>query len=423
MKKSNLLLVLSLLCLVFSSCKDDDGDKVNPIDIPGDFSELSVEENKKNLEDNGIKMVKELTDLKNTSAIQTSISFTYFLDLADPLAEEAHEGGRIKASSSKYTIIGAVSKFGKRASDTKVIFDAMRATSEDDPETAQEIYDDLVGTYSWNSTEQEWDFVGGSDKIVFKFPSTESGTSNNAIYTIHSYAGITTPSSPLSGDYDGDFPSGLSLDLTVNGNKVMEYGFAASYNNDGEPTSVITTLSLVPFKYEISLTNNSKEIAVKYSLKNNDIVLMDMGIGAKGNFTTDVVENSEDGSDVINTGQAYFQLLDVKLAGDVNVKALIEDSESNEDDVEEMVASFNRNVDLTLFYVEAKTKIADTEFYVDEVVDEYCYCEDDVYEQANIRLVFADDSKMDLDTYAEGSFSDLEADFEALLEALEADLD
>ncbi len=423
MKKSNLLLVLSLLCLVFSSCKDDDGDKVNPIDIPGDFSELSVEENKKNLEDNGIKMVKELTDLKNTSAIQTSISFTYFLDLADPLAEEAHEGGRIKASSSKYTIIGAVSKFGKRASDTKVIFDAMRATSEDDPETAQEIYDDLVGTYSWNAAAQDWDFVGGSDKIIFKFPSTESGTSNNAIYTIHSYAGITTPSSPLSGDYDGDFPSGLSLDLTVNGNKVMEYGFTASYNNDGEPTSVKTTLSLVPFKYEISLTNNSKEIAVKYSLKNNDIVLMDMGIGAKGNFTTDVIENSEDGSDVITTGQAYFQLLDVRLAGDVNVKALIEDSESNEDDVEERVASFNRNVDLTLFYVEAKTKIADTEFYVDEVVDEYCYCEDDVYEQANIRLVFADDSKMDLDTYAEGSFSDLEADFEALLEALEADLD
>src|SRR5690606_23190081 len=123
-----------------------------------------------------------------------------------------------------------------------------------------------VGTYSWNATAQEWDFVGGSDKVIFKFPSTESGNSNNATYTIHSYAGITTPTSPLSGDYDGDFPSGLSIDLTVNGDKVMEYGFAASYNNDGEPTSVTTSLTLVPFKFEVSLTNNAKDIAVKYSL-------------------------------------------------------------------------------------------------------------------------------------------------------------
>lgn len=436
MKKLNLLFLFSMVCLVFSSCKKDDEADVNPIATPENFSELSVEENKKNLEDNGITMVNELTDLKNTSAIQTTISLSYFLDLADPLTEDVPEGGRVKASSSKYSIIKAVSEFGKRDSDTKVIFDAMRATSEEDPETAQEIYDDLVGTYSWNTAAQDWDFVGGSDKIIFEFPSTESGTLNNAVYTIHSYAGITTPSSPLSDDYVGDFPSGLSLDLTVNGDKVMEYSFAASYNNDGEPTSVSTSLTLVPFKYEVSLTNNSKDIAVKYSLKNNGKILIDMGIGVNGNFTTDAVENSEDGSDVVNTGYAYFQLLDVKLAGDVNAKALIQDGESIEEDAAQMVASLNKNVNLTLFYVSANAKIADTEFYVREAVDQSCYyeydydienyveiCEDFPYEEESIRLVFADDSKMDLDTYAEGSFSDLEADFEALLEALEADLD
>ena len=55
-----------MVCLVFSACKKDDEADVNPVTTPDKFSELSVEENKKNLEDNGIAMVNELTDLKNS---------------------------------------------------------------------------------------------------------------------------------------------------------------------------------------------------------------------------------------------------------------------------------------------------------------------------------------------------------------------
>lgn len=442
MKKTNLLLIALIVGTTFSSCKKDDETEVNPVTTPDKFSELSVEENKANLEDNGIQLVNEMNDLKNTSAIKTTISLSHFLDMNDPLADDGIEGGRTQASSSKYALVRAISQFGQGKSGSNAVFGAMKTTVDEDPQTAQEAFDDLKGTYSWNTSTSDWDVTEGGENISFKFPSTEDGTSNNAVYTIHSYTGITTASNPFGEEYTGDFPTGLAVNLTVNGDVVLEYGFTAGYNNSGEPTSFETYLTLTPFKYSVTLTNNTQEASVKYSLTNDGSILLDMGIGAKGNFTTEVIENSENGGDVLSSGYAYFQLLDVKLAGEVNAKALIEDDDKiyeeyeGDEAVEKFVASLNENVNLTLFYVEANVKIADSEFYASEAVDQQCtweldldideyvyVCNDVTYLAENIRLVFADDSKMDIETYTEGSFADLETDFEELLDAIEADLD
>lgn len=451
MKKLSLPVALILFGLGFSSCNKDDDSAPNPAQAPDTFSELTVEQNKTNIEDNGIAMVNKMNELKSSSAIETSINLSQLLELNDPLSDDTMlEPGRLSGSTSKYSIVQALAGLGQGTSGSKEIFETLKTSTAEAPETPQEIFDDAAGTYTWNTSTQDWDAVEGGNKIIFKFPSTETGTTNNATYTVHSYSGITGTPNPLDADYAGDLPSGLAVDLAIDGNVVLEYGFAGAYNANGEPTSFSTFLTLTPFKFVVTLTNNSRDISAKYSLTHNESILMDMGIGVNGNFTTEAIENSTDESEYLNSGYAYFQMLDIKLSGDVNIKALIEENNkiySEEyDDMDfdydaatvQVVESFNRNVNLVLYYVAANAKIAETEFYVmeEEVLEncdyEYNYetgewmtsnCETGIEKTENIRLVFADESKSDLETYTNGSFVDLEADFQELLDALEADLD
>lgn len=442
MKRIKLPLVVLIFSVVFSSCKNDDETDVNPVNIPKEFSELSDEENKKNLEDNAIALVNEMNALKSTSGIKASIAFAHFLELSSPLNNESEFGRTTKTSS--YALIKALSAYGQSNANAKKVFTAMRST-ERDPETAQEVFDELAGTYTWDKTSEGWKESKGGNKVIFEFPSTENGTNNNAVFTIHSYAGTKTPSNPFDDEYTGDLPTGLAAELKVDGSVVMEYGFKAAYNANGEPTSFETSLALVPFKFTVTLTNNTKEASVNYSLTNNTETLIDMGVGVKGDLTSGGIENA-DGEDFLHSGFAFFQVLNIKLAGDVNIKALIQDIDKIYDDegdddfnddaaTDKVVDSYNKHINLTLFYVEENVKIADTEFYVTEKTEEYCWdyydyemgewtweCDQDTYKSENIRLVFSDGSKMDLDTYTEGSFTDLHDELEKLLDDIEADL-
>lgn len=431
MKKLNVLFLFFFISISLFSCKDDEGEEVNPIEIPEEFSELSDEENKKNIEDNGIELVNEMEDLKSSNAIEASIAFSHFLEINSPDIN-ARNG---RSATSYYGLLQNLSLFGKDKADAKVIFETMRSKADDDPETIQEAFDEATGTYSWNSTSQAWDYEAGGDKIIFQFPSTEEGTSNNAVYTIHSYTGTIPAENPFDPDYTGDLPTGVMVDLSVDGTTVLEYRFSATYGNDGVPTSYEVSLSILPFTLKTTFTNNSEEVSIKYGLTHRDRILWDMGIGAKGDFSD--ITGSKNAEEMLSSGFAYFQLMDIKLAGEVNVKAISDDYANiyanqgvdfDEDAaVEKVVVSLNENVNLVLFYVEDNTKIAEAEFYAtDEEGYDYVYdpetgsyeYKEYTYKVENIRLVFHDGSKSDLETYFSGSFDELQTELNALVEDL-----
>src|SRR5687767_3467388 len=77
--------------VLISSCsKDDDPASVRPdVEIPTEFSELTVEQNKANLEDDGLDLIAKLRALKNTAGVNTTISMNHFLGVAS-----LPEGGR-----------------------------------------------------------------------------------------------------------------------------------------------------------------------------------------------------------------------------------------------------------------------------------------------------------------------------------------
>lgn len=427
------LLAILLGTFLVLSC-DDDKDVTPEDQLPTEFSELTVEQNKANLESNGLELVDNMEQLKNSAGVKTSISFSHFLSSAD-----LPEVGRKATSLQPVDLIRALANFGQgKGSVTEVLSSFRSKQSEPEPETAQEIFDTYEGVFTYNAAENTWTHTESDNgKIVFRFPSTKEGTTNDAEFAIYGYESVTVNNPEL--EYDGDLPTALQADLTVSGTKHISYSFAASYQSNGEPTAVETILTINAFKFTVAVVNATSEVGVDYSLVHADKNLVAFGVGATGNFTSSNIEQSEGPGSVVNTAQAYVQLMNIRIAGEVNVKGL-DDGLSNGDlSIEEEADVWNANTTLVVFYADSKKIIADTEFYGTEESETYSYCWDmnndgqqtpdecqeftDVHENLEIRLVFADGSKSDLETYTDVGFEDIQDEIEAFMDDLDADLD
>lgn len=408
---------------LLSSCgKDDEAESIRPeVEIPTEFGELTVEQNKAQLESNGLQLVTNMTELKNTAGIKTTISLNHFLSVAT-----LPDNGRV-ASNKAVKMMSLLAQFGIGKAKASDVLSGFRAKEEEpEPGTPQELFDEYKGTYTYDASTETWTYAADSDKIVFKFPSTEAGTTNNAEFAIYGFTSQQVVNS--AAEYEGDVPTGLKADLSVGGTKQIEYSFTASYKANGDPTSVVTSLTIGAFKLSFEAKNTSSEVSADYSLTENGTNLLSFGAGASGNFNSDnIPEEDGSASDVVTSGSAYFQIMNIKFAGEVDVKSL-DQAVGVATTIEQKASAYNAHTTFVVFYADTKKKIADTEFYGteteecydwdgDEIVDE-CYTDESI----EIRLIFADDSKADLETYTEVGFEDLEAELEEFIDQLEADL-
>lgn len=421
--------------LALTSCKDDDDEvkTTNEPEFPTEYSELTVEQNKSNLEDNGIQLINNITDLKITSGIQASIAFSEHLD-GSTLPENL-ENGR-SGNNPGVNLLRFLASFGKGKSSIDATLSNMRVTEEGFA-SFQEEYESVLGIYTYNKANDTWTYEKTGSKIVFKFPSKTAGTVNNAEYAIYDYKGVKITSN-LGGDsYTGDYPTSLKADLTIDGTKKMEYSFAAAYNDQGEPTSVSTSFTIDNYKLSYDISNTTTKATVDYAVTKDGKNLLSLGARATGNFNSGNVENSEGPEDVFETGSAYFQIMNVKFSGEVNTPALIKALETAETKTQE-AAAWNANYKLVVFYADSKKKIADSEFYVTTETDTYINwgSEECTYDEENgyqcpevtetrdvldVRMIFADATKSDLATYTEVGFDDIQNKLESFIDDLKND--
>jgi len=426
--------LLSLLfgVLLISSCSDDDKEvkPANEYEIPTEFSELTTEQSKAKLEENGLLLVNNMNQLKGSAGIKTAVSFSHFLSLSDLPATES---GRKVTSIQPLDLLQSLAQFGRGKNSASEVLSGFRM-KETDPQTAQELFDSQVGVFAFNSTDETWTFTAADNgKIVFQFPSTEAGTANNAEFVIYGYTSVQIQNTEA--EYTGDLPTALKADLTVNGTKQISYSFIASYKNNGEPTAVETSLAINPFTFKFELTNNSSEVSAEYSLTNGNQHLISFGFGGNGNFSSSNINGSGDAGSVLEKASAYFQIVNIRFAGEADVKsidALLADDATAEEEAE----AYNAHSTFVVFYADSKKKIADTEFYGvtesetycwqtdingDGILEEECYTYTD--EIIDIRLIFADGSKADLDTYTDVGFEEVRTELEKFADELEADLE
>jgi hypothetical protein len=415
---------------MFVGCnKDDDEVKTTEPEFPTEYSELTVAQNKTKLEDNGVSLMNNITTLKNSSGIQTTIAFTQHLEGA---TVPENMGGRV-SNNSGVKLLQILSSFGQSKTSPSKTIKGLRISEEDGFTSFKAEYDEVLGIYTYHKANDTWTYEKTGDKIVFNFPSTEEGTVNNAQYSIYGLETVTISSNLGGEDYNGDYPTALKAELTIDNVKKMEYNFSAAYNNSGDPSSIAISLTIDSYTLAYEVSNSTTDAKFDYSLKNGNQILLAYGARATGNFSSASVEGSEDFSDVITTSSAYFQIMNIKFSGEVNANALA-DALASATTTEDELAAWNANYKLIVFYDDTKKKIADSEFYIteeeytewemvwNEELQDYEWVEHEVTrESLEIRLVFADESKSDLATYTDTGFEDLKSSFESFIEDLEND--
>ncbi len=426
------------------------------------WSENTVEENKEVVENSAIQVATTLDDMKDVQATDAAVSLGELLDMHDPMVNKPGKKSKVSAT------IGVIAGIRSGENSIHELFTVMKSAGEleDDPETVQEIWEELLGTYTWNPMMYEWDYEPNSDKVVFLFPSTEDGLTNNAALTVYNYSGVMI-SNPLEEEYDGDLPASLNMDLKVDNNTLVTYVFTAQYSDDGVPTQVASELDIESFKFSIDLTNNDKEVSANYKFTHGGAIVMEIGGSAKGDFSEENIDkNTTTHSDtwtwtdyqwnestqtwdevlvtetdtweevemeeIVNSASAKFQVFDIALKGDVNIKALVDEIDAlypeeywedpNFDEkgtAEQEATAINKHLNLRAVNVQNNTKIAEVEAYV--VMENYGQGYYDYW--VDMRLKFGDGSYIDLETYFEDGFEDFIAEINTMIVELNGEYD
>jgi hypothetical protein len=432
MKKTFKFLLLASIIAIFYSCEKD------PENIK--FSELSVEENKEVVEDATVKAAQAMRDMTDLDAVEVAISMINHLDMADPF-----ESKNTMKSAIMETMT-AVAGIDGGKDDYQDLFSAMKSPLSimSDPETLDELWDEVVGTYAWNPSTESWDYTANPDAFVLEFPSTENGTTNNAVLTVDNFSSVDI-TTPIEDEYNGELPATLDVDLSVDGSTVMSYYFEISYNEDGLPTSVETELTLTPFAFMVKLENNDTKASASQSIKKDGEVILEISGEITGDFTQENIDANThtysdewdtweevDVEEVITNGEFTFQLYNISIKGIGDFKALgdsldliypdgyYDDPAYDEKEAREKeAAAINNAIGIYVIDTDANKKIAEGEAYV--VTDSYGNGYYDYW--VDFRLVFGDGSYVDLETYFEDGFERLVGEINAMIDELNEQYD
>jgi hypothetical protein len=439
---------------IISSCKKDD--KVGA----EKFSPLSIEQNKASVEDAGIELVTTMSDMKSIESVDILVN------LGDILSSMGSKKAIMSKDSKLFSTLATFTDVAKGDKKVNDLFDAMAYAKElgdDGPESIKEIWDSIVGTYTWMPDLNDFDRVSGGNSAIFKFPSSDVSSTNDATLTIFNYKGIVI-ANPLDDDYTGDLPTALEAQLKVGATTYVSYVFAASYNTDGVPNAITSNLTIESYKFEIDITNSTSSASVNYKFLADSKVIMDLGASGKGLFTeknyddntsTSTITHTEtygywdyqlnpvtgnwdpiwvtytdtwdetrtetEFEEILNSAAAHFQLFDIAVRGDVDVKGLVDEIRKIDDNVNLsgdeadslVIIQINKYINLRLVKVSTNEIMAKAQAYLfKEMNTEY----EDSY--IDFRLTFNDGSLVDAETYFNEGFGSFIDELNALINDL-----
>ena len=434
------LQTLLLLALVYlASCSKDSTTN----ELEETFPEKTPADHKSALEKAGLDYVDQMEILTNSESVTAATNLANLLSLSDPFVDEAQE-----QPLSAFRILHDIKALKEGKISAKDL--ANRRTKEgEEPTSIQDLFNELKGTYTWNFETEDWDYTEGGDIAVFKFPSEDGGTSNDAEFAIRNYTGTIIDGNPLNEneEYTGDLPTALVSDLSVGGTKIMGYTFGAAYTDNGTPTSLTMALTLSPFTLSYNFSNTTAEISTSYSIKENNSNILSSEVSVQGNFDVDNVESSldsEDVSGIVTGGSSSVQIFDIQLAGNITDIDGLEEAVIDIDELQEagnyddaaalMGTTLNKHLDYKIKYASKNEVIAlgsvegvvmeETyyDYYWDEGTQNWEQYEVvDTWIEPELILEFGDGSKVSLETYSEEGFEDLTSSIEDLLAELGLD--
>ena len=417
MKKISLYLLLATGISVAPSCKKDAVAPTTPITPTTVYND---EQNKENLQNTGLSMMKEMDDAKNLVGIDYTQHFADLVEKADPFGSNA--------AFMPMKVLTSLSVFGETGSTKALESSLKRGGSE---ENLNDIYSKRVGEYKWNG--KNWiKNTAVKDKIILRFPSSNTKTVNNASYeiTFVNYTG-----SGLPDDLKGNVPSRVDAKFIVDGKTLVQFEFKGVYNTDAIPSLLDAKLSVFPYSFSSTFTNNSSNISKVFAFKRNDKTLLAMGANIKGKLDKATIENmvndenAEEINKVVKSISAYTQIFDIIIKGEANVDGIVNDLKGKDEvSKDEQAATANKNLKVGVYYVSSGQQIANSEFYLkNHTYQDYQYNNNTKQwelveitdKDLDIRMVFKDGTKADLETYFNNGFDKLGDEFEKFAQDLE----
>jgi len=440
--------IISCVLLLFS-CTTEDKDISTNAPYP-------TEAGKQALEDNGIAMLTKIDDFKDDLALKDIEGFIQYLIIDDEEEGKKTSGFSNKINKTFINVMdvkqGSISPIEYASRQTKIIIEE---------EGLMEEYNDLVGNYTWNDANEEWNepTVNPDGDILFTVTNEDNKT---AILKISNFSTIIHES-------DEEVPTSLNISLKVDGSEIFSHSFSANFTEgENAPNTMSNAIKLGALSFNSSMNNDNSEVELATSLKLGDATIIGATIGAQGEFTElNQTGDSEDSpEDVLKSANVRFTMLNASISVTGTSPKVINEN----GDIDYQIGLMNENIKTTLTI--GDKKIADGEFYkinrtytdyqyhydpkyvvysndtsievtsFNSLADlkasiyytsnnyyfiEYNYWEEEIEEEeVDLRFVFADGTKSDMETYFELGFEDIidkleevEGNFEERFEDIE----
>ncbi|HOX82967.1 MAG TPA: hypothetical protein PLJ60_06870 [Chryseolinea sp.] len=284
---------LSLL-ISLTSCNDDDKNA----------NQLSKDEAKNSITQFNADAVDDLQGLTDATGLQAVRDLIDLTETDDPFGRM---GGTDKKRIKNF--------FQKKGRDFKTIFAANKAVGGRTANDEAFDFQANQGVYEWNPELGEagaFEKTGDSEIIEILFP-TEGSTTNNAALQLTEYSEVEV--------YDEEWdeysyqPELLTAFLFVNDVKVVSLHLESAWDELGFPLTVDITLSIDEFTLDIAFDDSgAKSSSLSISFLRNTEVLVATSITVK-------YDDDSKSGESLNSIEGFVQVKNLKLQGDINIKA------------------------------------------------------------------------------------------------------
>ncbi|MDP4207239.1 MAG: hypothetical protein Q8928_00360 [Bacteroidota bacterium] len=405
MKKNSFLFIILAMSLFVVSCsKKSDNNEEDLNSLP--FADENVDAGKTSLSNAGDSLLNNLNALQNSTDLSCLETYSYFAGIVDPFPNFA--------VFSTMKAAGALSQSAKAYSG---VFKSM-AISADSITSLQSEFNKYKGTHAWNDAFKRWDWYDKTaNQVVILYPSTKTGKTNDVKIVI-TFSTTSSANSPAETYGYSDLPLSLKAVITKGGAAVGEYGFSVTYNQ-GLPVSSTTYITVGAYKFVVNPTYSASSASVKYSFLRGNTTLLCYYAAATGSFDVNTLgqafASDSTVNNFVNGANAYFQVLNIKLAGKVDFKSLY----SVQTDLDKLTTisdsaylsrsaeALNKYAALVLVYADSNKKIAQANAYYDKTSYD-----------VKFKVVFKDGTSQDINTYFGNGFSQLTDETKAIFDAL-----
>jgi len=400
----SVVMMATLMCLFLFSCKETN-------ELEAEYADYTVEENKQNIEDEGIEVLGKMDAMKDLSFVYAIQDIYSLLDLSED-------------QSDVYGDVAALIKPLVKADEQLMGVASLRSTNIAF-DSLSNLFEYYGGVYTYNFDENTFVRVPSTTEITFNFPIGNS-TTNNGILTLDNY----TYQYATNEDFEGtELPKSLDLNLYDGSTNLLKFEMNVSYNSDNLPSTETTELTFKEgYSFVQTLNYVQTDVSWDFSFAYNTYAFFKGGFDLNGTFAYDSLANLDyynDATPLLNVANAYIQAGNLKAVGQLNYKSLIDGMEAfNEGDhaytkatYDSLCTIYNNGIKAVILYADSKEAIAKLSFYTTEETDQYVD-ETDTYFEMNVNFVFSDGSALDGSFFDEG-FDELETAFNAFIEDME----